>query len=71
MSQWVAVLSSFTFSITYKLGRNDQNADALSRIQWPEVMEMKSQTVKAICEGVQISDSKVEVVSHSVHILTH
>ena len=35
--RWVAALSNYTFSIIYKLGRNHQNANALSRIQWLEV----------------------------------
>ena len=43
----------------------------MSRIQWSEVMEMDSQTAKAVSEGVQISHGKAEVLSHSVHTLTH
>ena len=31
--RWVAALSNYTFSISYKPGRNNTDADALSRIQ--------------------------------------
>ena len=47
------------------------DADALSRIQWPGMMEMNSQTVKAVCEGVQTSHGKVEILSHSAQTLSH
>ena len=30
--RWVAALSNYTFSISYKPGRNNKDADALSRI---------------------------------------
>ena len=68
---WIAGVSNYTFSITYKPGRNHQDVNVLSRIQWPEVMKMKSHTVKVVCEGIQIYYGKVEVVSHSVHTLTN
>ena len=39
--RWVAVLSNYyTFSISYKPGRNNTDADALSRIQWPEAVDI-------------------------------
>ena len=31
--RWFATLSNYTFSITSKIGRNNQDVDALSRIQ--------------------------------------
>ena len=46
--RWVAVLSNYTFSITYKPSRTNQDAYVLSRIQGHEVMEMNSPTVKAV-----------------------
>ena len=39
--------------------------------KWPELMEMNSQAVKAVSEGVQTSHDKVEGFSHNVHTLTH
>ena len=36
--RWVAALSNYTFSISYKPGRNNTDADALSRIKWPEAV---------------------------------
>ena len=36
--RWVAALSNYTFSITYKPGKGHVDADALSRIKWPEAI---------------------------------
>ena len=52
---WVAALSNYTFSIIYKPGKGHHDADALSHIKWPEAMEISSQAVHAVCEGVQAS----------------
>ena len=60
--RWVAALSISIFSITYKPSRNNQDGDALSGKQWPEIMEMNSQTVRAVCEGVQASHGKAEIL---------
>ena len=71
--RWVAALSNYTFSISYKPGRNNTDADALSRIQWPEAVDISSQTVKAVCEGVHAPHGKVETHCHgaqSVGILS-
>ena len=65
-----AALSSHTVSIIYKPYRNHQDAIALSHIQWPEVIERNSQTVKTVCEGVQTSPGKVEVLNNGVQALT-
>ena len=52
------------FGISYKPGRNNTDADALSRIQWPEAVDISSQTVHAVCEGVQAPHGKVETLCH-------
>ena len=39
--RWVAALSSYTFSIIYKPGKDHHNADALSCIRWPQVLPVK------------------------------
>ena len=62
--RWAAALSNYTFSIYYKPGRNNTDADALSRIQWPEAVDISSQTVHAVCEGVQALHGKVETLCH-------
>ena len=60
----VAALSNYTFSISYKPGRNNTDADALSRTQWCETVDISSQTVHAVCEGVQAPHCKVETLCH-------
>ena len=62
--RWVAALSNYTFSISYKPGRNNTDADALSRIQWPEAVDISSQTVHAFSEGVQAPHGKIETLCH-------
>ena len=62
-------LSNYTFSIIYKPGKNNQDTDALSRIKWPEIIEMNSQTVTACCEGGQASHGKAEILCHSAQTL--
>lgn len=50
--RWVAASSNYTFSISYKPGRNNTDADALSRIKWPDAVDIPSQSVHAVCKGV-------------------
>ena len=60
--RWVAALSDYTFSITYKPGKGHVDADALSRIRWPEAIDIDTQTVHAVCKGVQAPHGKVETL---------
>ena len=60
--RWVAALSDYTFSISP--GRNNKDADALSRIKWPEAVDISSQSVHAVCEGVQTPHGKIETLYH-------
>ena len=60
--RWVAALSNYTFSITYKPGKGHVDADALSRIRWPEAIDIDTQTVHAVCKGVQALHGKVETL---------
>ena len=62
--RWVAALSNYTFSISYKPGRNNTDADALSRIKWPEAVDISSQSVHAVCEGLQAPHGKIETLCH-------
>ena len=67
--RWVAALSNYTFSIIYKPGKGHKDADALSHIKWPEAMELNSQTVQAICEGVQAPHGKIETLCHGAQVV--
>ena len=62
--RWVAALSNYTFSITYKPGKNNKDSDALSRIKWPEGVDISSQSVHAVCEGVQAPHGKIDTLCH-------
>ena len=67
--RWVAALSNYTFSIIYKPGKGHKDADALSHIKWPEAVELNSQTVHAVCEGVQAPHGKVETLCHGAQVV--
>ena len=62
--RWVAALSNYSFSISYKPGRNNTDADALSRIKWPEAVGISSQSAHAVCEGVRVAHGKIETLCH-------
>ena len=62
--RWVAALSNSSFSISYKPGRNNTDTDALSRIKWPEAVDISSQSVHAVCEGVQVPHGKIETLCY-------
>ena len=62
-------LSNYTFSIIYKPGKGHKDADALSCIKWPEAMELNSQTVQAICEGVHAPHGKTETLCHGAQVV--
>ena len=62
--RWVAALSNYTFNILYKPHKANQDVDALSRIKWPEAMELTFQTFHAVCKGVQAPHGKTEILCH-------
>ena len=64
--RWVAALSNYTFSITYKPGKGHVDADALSHIRWPEAIDIDTQTVHAVCKGMQAPHGKVETLCQGV-----
>ena len=66
--RWVAALSNYTFSIIYKPGKGHVDADALYHIRWPEAMEINSQMVNAVCEGVQAPHGKMETLCHGAQV---
>ena len=65
--RWVAALSNYTFSISYNPGKDNKDADALSRIKWPEAVDISSQSVYAVCKGVQAPHGKIETLCHGAH----
>ena len=67
--RWVAALSIYTFSIIFKPGKGHKGADALSCIKWPEAVELNSQTVQAVCEGVQTPHGKIETLCLGAQIV--
>ena len=67
--RWVAAPSNYTFSIIYKPGKSHKDPDALSHIKWPEAVELNSQTVHAVCEGVQAPHGKVETLCHGAQVV--
>ena len=36
----------------------------MSRIKWPEAIDISSQSVHAVCEGVQAPHGKIETLCH-------
>ena len=38
-------------------------------IKWPEAVELNSQTVHAVCEGVQAPHGKVETLCHGAQVV--
>ena len=62
--RWVAALSNYTFSILYKPGKANIDADALPRIKWPEAVKLTSPSVHTVCEGVQAPHGKIETLCH-------
>lgn len=51
--------------IQYKSGKNNIDADRLSRVQWPEVVPqgITCQSVAACLEGVQVHNALIEAVA--------
>ena len=78
--RWVAKLANYNFTIKYKYGLSNVEADALSRISWPEVLAdneeldvdldcMDTHVVNAILTGSRSKSSLIESVSCSSKII--
>ena len=78
--RWVAKLANYNFTIKYKHGLSNVEADALSRISWPEVLTdtedldvdlncMDTHVVNAILAGSRSKTSLIESVSCSSKII--
>ena len=59
---WVASLSCYNFDIVYRSGANKADADALSRITWPQKLQEvdSGSAVQALCHQVSTDYSTVE-----------
>ena len=78
--RWVAKLANYNFTIKYKSGLSNVEADALSRISWPEILAdtedldvdlncMDTHVVNAILTGCRSKSSLIESVSCSFKII--
>ena len=78
--RWVAKLANYNFTVKYKSGLSNVEADALSRISWPEILAdtedldadlncMDTHVVNAILTGCRSKSSLIESVSCSSKII--
>ena len=77
--RWVAKLANYNFTIRYKCGQSNVEADALSRISWPEVLSdedidvdlecMDTHVVNAVLTGSKTKSSLIESISCSSQII--
>ena len=77
--RWVAKLANYNFTIRYKCGQSNVEADALSRISWPEVLSdedidvdlecMDTHLVNAVLTGSKTKSSLIESISCSSQII--
>ena len=78
--RWVAKLANYNFNVKNKCGLSNVEADALSRISWPEILAetedldvhlkcMDTHVVNAILAGCRSKSSLIESVSCSSKII--
>ena len=78
--RWVAKLANYNFTIKYKCRLSSVEADALSRISWPEILAdnedldidlecMDTHVVNAVLTGSKSKSSLIESVSCSSKII--
>ena len=77
--RWVTKLANYNFTIKYKCGLSNVEADALSRISWPDILAdndldidlecMDTHVVNAILAGSKSKSSLIESVSCSSKII--
>ena len=76
--RWVAKLANYNFTIQYRSGQSNVEADALSRISWPKVLDgtdtvdvenMDTHIVNAIIAGARSKSSLIESISSSPEII--
>ena len=76
--RWVAKLANYNFSIKYRCGVSNTEADALSRIKWPEALSdnmdidngcMDTHVINAILTSAVTKSSLIESVSCSTEVI--
>ena len=77
--RWVAKLANYNFTIRYRCGQSNLEADALSKITWPEVLSdedidvdlecMDTHVVNAVWTGTKTKSSLIESISCSSQII--
>ena len=78
--RWVAKLSNYNFIIKYRCGQSNVEADALSRISWPNILSdneevdtdlecMDTHIVNAVLTGSKSKSSLIESISCSPEII--
>ena len=78
--KWVAKLANYNFTIKYKCGLSNVEADALSRISWPDILAdnedldidlecMDTHVVNAVLTGSKSKSNLIESVSCSSKII--
>ena len=77
--RWVPELANYNSTIRYKCGQSNVEADALSRISWPEVLSdedidvdlecMDTHVVNAVLTGTKTKSSLIESISCSSQII--
>ena len=76
--RWVAKLANYNFSIRYRCGVSNTEADALSRIKWPEALSdnvdiengcMDTHVINEILTGAVTKSSLIESVSCSAKVI--
>ena len=71
--RWVAKLANYNFSIKYRCGVSNTEADALSRIKWPEALseniDIDTHVINAILTGAVTKSSLIESVSCSAKVI--
>ena len=76
--RWVAKLANYNFSIKYRCGVSNTEADALSRIKWPETLSenidinnenMDTHVINAILTGAVSKSSLIESVTCNTEVI--
>ena len=78
--RWIASLASFNFSISYRSGKSNVDADSLSRIKWPDSaneeclvsqtqVKIPKESVLACFQGVNIPFGYIEIIARSAQAL--
>ena len=64
--RWISHLSNYRFTIHYRPGKNNTDADALSRIHWPVISEVIKAQLNhdSLCEGLCMSHHAIPNLDH-------